>query len=361
MESKIKDILSQIESKYKNKNIFPDSSGLWNGKAGEAIIYFILSKYTNNDFYLEKGFDLLDSLTENISGVKTVDFANGLSGIGWGIEWLVQNNFLEADTDDILEEIDDLLYKSVVYASDENISLENGTLGKIAYFIKRHQNINPAKNRYKNICHEECLIILTDEIENKLLGENGIFNADIKIGHSDNLLDIGHSLIFLSEILHLKINEPTVETTLYETIVFTDNLLKSYSNSAWNTSDSIDHQFHIQFLAVSYYIAGCNHNHSYWTKQSRGYLEKFSESFPNAKQLTLIGNLRQLTIYSLLYTLFPAPNYEAKIINILESQIKDNLQFQLDKDMNYLLPALLNLSKTPITGLSELICSTDIK
>lgn len=35
-----------------------------------------------------------------------VDFCSGLSGVGWGVEYLIQNKFVDADSDELLEDID---------------------------------------------------------------------------------------------------------------------------------------------------------------------------------------------------------------------------------------------------------------
>src|SRR5215475_16042885 len=93
-----------------------DDYSLYKGKTGLCICYFLLFDISKDDSHLIKARNLLDELSGNIGNVKGLGFADGLAGIGWGIEWLVQNNYVDANTDEILEDLDDELYRSVVYS-----------------------------------------------------------------------------------------------------------------------------------------------------------------------------------------------------------------------------------------------------
>ena len=65
------------------------------------------------------------------------DIENGLSGIGLAIEFLIQNNFVEGDPDEVLEEVDNKVFK---YLNEENINsfdLTNGLTGYLVYLIAR--------------------------------------------------------------------------------------------------------------------------------------------------------------------------------------------------------------------------------
>ena len=65
-----------------------------------------MSRYTKNNEYEKKAEELIDNVYHVLNSVNlTTDFENGLAGIGWGIEYLAANGFLEADTDEILEEV----------------------------------------------------------------------------------------------------------------------------------------------------------------------------------------------------------------------------------------------------------------
>ena len=68
------------------------------------------------------------------------DFEDGLAGIGWGIEYLVQNKFAEGDTDEILEEIDNKVFKVLNEESLTSFELTNGLTGYLFYLINRLKN-----------------------------------------------------------------------------------------------------------------------------------------------------------------------------------------------------------------------------
>lgn len=81
--------------------------GLLDGKMGIAIAFAHLSRCsTNNEIYYECMSDLLDDILGDIHKGLNYSFKLGLSGIGWGIEYLIQNGFVEGDSVEICEEID---------------------------------------------------------------------------------------------------------------------------------------------------------------------------------------------------------------------------------------------------------------
>jgi len=292
-------ILVALIKNYKDNDQSPDDLGLTNGKTGLGLAYFILSKYTKDQAFADKGFDMFDAVTENIAHINEINFSNGLAGIGWVIEWLVQNNFFEANTDEILEDVDNAIYKALMFAPDNNLSLGNGTLGKLLYFFKRMQSINANVNRFKTITHETCLIVLTDELRDKLMGDNGLLK---KLKENSIPIDfrfLGHLIAFLSDFLNSKINEPTVETILYETIKVVSEILKAGEQN-FKKRETGD----FEFLAVCYFIAGKNHAHQYWQEQARNHIKLLnSVKYMSSTNINLI--IPQLKIYSLTNQYFP--------------------------------------------------------
>lgn len=187
-----------------------DDYSLYDGKTGLSLAYYLLFAKLKDNRYLAKGQSLIEDLSENISQVQTFDMESGLSGIGWGIEWLIQNKFIDANSDEILADIDDELYKTVVYSKSANLSIATGTIGKALYFYTRLCAKNPNTSRYRNICNQECLVLLIDELSDKILNDNkDSIRNEIT---SDNLAirDISQVLLFLSSSHHLKINIETV-------------------------------------------------------------------------------------------------------------------------------------------------------
>ncbi len=147
---------------------FIDNLGLMHGKTGIAIYFFHLAKATGNKIYEDYAGELIDEIYEEISVSTSWDFENGLADVGWGIEYLVQNGFIEADTDEVLTEFDNRLFQALIYNTPREIELLDGLVGLGAYFLKRIQN--PAANYEKipSLTNKQTLIHLIDELGRRI-------------------------------------------------------------------------------------------------------------------------------------------------------------------------------------------------
>ncbi|MDR1201873.1 MAG: hypothetical protein LBL58_09645 [Tannerellaceae bacterium] len=104
------------------------SLGLLDGKMGLIIFFYHYARHTDNIIFEDFADDLLDGLLENIHKELPLTFTSGLSGIAWGIEYLIQNRFIEGDSNEICEELD----KKIISADPrhlEDYSLETGLEG----------------------------------------------------------------------------------------------------------------------------------------------------------------------------------------------------------------------------------------
>lgn len=142
-------------SKYQNlvtclllNGHFIENIGLMHGKTGLAIFFYQLAKQTGNEVFETFAGELIDEMTPVLSVQQPVDFENGLAGIGWGIEYMVQNGFLEADTDEALKSFDKQIFKSFLENPPSTIGLLNGALGTGHYFLMRIKGI---KQKPKNM------------------------------------------------------------------------------------------------------------------------------------------------------------------------------------------------------------------
>ncbi len=145
---------------------FSNNLGLMNGKMGIAIYFFHLARQTNNQIYENYAGELIDEIYEEITANTPVEFENGLAGIGWGIEYLAQNGFIEADTNEILAEFDQALSHELLHHCPENISLLNGIMGWCFYFLMRISGNE--KLGLKEIENKQVLIHSIDLLDQKL-------------------------------------------------------------------------------------------------------------------------------------------------------------------------------------------------
>ncbi len=144
---------------------FIDNIGLMHGKMGVSIFFFHLARQTKNQIYEDYAGELIDEIYEEITANTPLDFENGLAGIGWGIEYLVQNGFIDADTDEVLEEFDNRIFKELIYNTPKEIGLLNGIVGIGAYFLKRIQNLASNEDKITTLTNKQTLIHLIDELE----------------------------------------------------------------------------------------------------------------------------------------------------------------------------------------------------
>ncbi len=87
-------------------------NGLLSGKMGIILFLYRYAKFTNNEHYQEFAGDMLDHVlrtTETISN----DFENGLTGIGWAVNYLLRNNFVEGEANDVLHDVDKKVFSQV--------------------------------------------------------------------------------------------------------------------------------------------------------------------------------------------------------------------------------------------------------
>lgn len=110
--------------------------GLLYGKMGVVILMCRYSRFTGNSLYEDFAGELLDTIYENLNTELPVDFERGLCGIGWSIEYLVQNQFTQGDTREILEEVNQwIMERDPRRITDA--SIEHG-LGGILLYVQYH-------------------------------------------------------------------------------------------------------------------------------------------------------------------------------------------------------------------------------
>jgi len=178
------------------------SMGLYEGKMGAALCCFKQYHITREKIYLNKGKKLLNHIAENIDVIKSFGFSDGLLGIGWGVEWLAQNDYLKLDTNTVLSEVDDEIYRLVLFRKSEELSLANGTLARILYFYKRITHLNKSGNFYRDAVLAECIILCIDELFENVMNYDGTDLENV----SFDVEFLSQVFILVNKILPLRID-----------------------------------------------------------------------------------------------------------------------------------------------------------
>jgi len=202
--------------------------------------------------------DFLEGLASEILISKDYSFNNGLIGFGWLVGFLIDNNFIEGNADEILEDIDDLIYKLTIRdVLNENIEVYQ-LLFYITYYQQRIQ-YNSSAHFYRRFTHIECLKLLLTKVNNYLDQSSLTSNKEI-----EKLTDI---LLKYSYLMRTCIDETLVEQSFYGSI---ERLLSFYEQQG-TKKVNID-----SLLKLS--IAIRQYRHSIWEKRLKKLLESITNS-----------------------------------------------------------------------------------
>ena len=116
------------------KTSFVSSLGLYNGRMGHLLFLAHYTHFSKSPYYNELAEQFIDEICSRIKDDLPINFATGLCGIAWGILYLLQNNFIEGDPNDILYEIDKKIMERDLSRINDP-SFETGLNG-ILYYIQ---------------------------------------------------------------------------------------------------------------------------------------------------------------------------------------------------------------------------------
>ena len=99
--------------------------GLFDGKMGIILSLITYSRKTKHKAIEEVADFLMNQVLNNMTNISPLSFSNGLTGIGWGIEYLIQNGYMPGCGADICSEIDKKLMSCDIRRVGD-FSLEHG-------------------------------------------------------------------------------------------------------------------------------------------------------------------------------------------------------------------------------------------
>lgn len=142
--------------------------GLWNGKMGVAITLLHWAQITRKAEFEGIAIELIDVVYENLSYQQSFSFANGLCGIGCGVEYIVENQFMGGDSDEILLDIDRVILNIINARSIKGMGLKDGICGIGFYLYCRLKRKMQNESKLQTLHNKEYLIYLIDWIEDEL-------------------------------------------------------------------------------------------------------------------------------------------------------------------------------------------------
>ena len=154
----------KIHDVFLNAN-FTNNLGLLGGKIANVIYLLDLAK-SDPDTYgycADFAFELLEEIDANINSHTLIHFKYGLCGIGWGVEFLVKNQYIGLEEDFCLK-FESRIQASLLYGRYSGISIGNGLIGYLLYFISRIESslvIPQSEIMYMN---KKCIINIIDKV-----------------------------------------------------------------------------------------------------------------------------------------------------------------------------------------------------
>jgi hypothetical protein len=252
--------------------------GLLEGRTGISLFFFNYYRLTGKRKY----FDIANGIFESIFGnlnvlAKNFTFIDGLPGVSWFVEYLAQNNYIENNTDEILEEFCETLNKvDICRLSD--VGLMAGLTGIGMHYASRLGNSNFTDRNDSHLKEKHMTLVMVDLLEEALqengnnekndTNQNSILSFNFcDLGIANGLLGI---VLFLCQLTKLNVHTNKLTFVLNGYIEyllcqqkddnsglhFSSNINKSNSTLQWNYGD----------LAVAYtlYQAGITNNNKEW-------------------------------------------------------------------------------------------------
>lgn len=154
----------KISQYLNNQNFANKNQGLLNGNIGISIFLYHLARATHIKEIEIMADNLLDKTISCLSNIHSADFEDGVSGIGWGMEYLIQNRFAEGKIDGIFEDIDTIVFQTLNNTSLNSFEMTNGLIGYQLYLNIRLKNSHDIQSISYRI-NKELLIHLINKLD----------------------------------------------------------------------------------------------------------------------------------------------------------------------------------------------------
>lgn len=206
MEQKLRLIAEKMKTSHSNL-------GLLSGKMGYALFLYQYARHIDSrcEKYADK---YIDEIVEGIQKVNCT-YADGLAGIGTGIEYLVQKGFVDGDTNEILSDFDKIICHIVSFALN-SIDMQTKIVDYGKYYLFRLNNLSNKNQVDSNTKHiKEQLHKIVDLLSNNYIAYEDLYFV---INFLPEIINQGinkrKALIFLNYAVDL------LETMVYEDMFF---------------------------------------------------------------------------------------------------------------------------------------------
>jgi hypothetical protein len=111
-------------------------ASLFHGKLGVAIAFFEYGRFSENKVYTAFADELIDGFLSQVNDRTPFVFSSGLSGIGWGVEYLIQRGFVACDSNQVCADLDALVMRTDLRRV-KDLTVASGMEGVLHYVLMR--------------------------------------------------------------------------------------------------------------------------------------------------------------------------------------------------------------------------------
>lgn len=159
VKNKISSYLADVADLLRRYGCFMTGVGLSNGKTGVALFLYRYSRLFNKPELTEYANEIMLEVMDDISGDIPLEYDYGLSGIGVAISYLINNDYLDRDSEVVLAQFDDLIMNN----QDNSDIADLHTLISVAYYWRARRSSERLEKLVHRI-HSMC--------KNRLIFEN---------------------------------------------------------------------------------------------------------------------------------------------------------------------------------------------
>lgn len=116
----------------------PTARGLFNGMTGIMLVLAHYAKVHKMPVIEHVSDYLMEQITEKITKNDSIYLGDGMAGIGWGIEYLIQNRYMKGCGVELTREIDERIMGVDIRRMTDD-TMENGFIGLFHYVMAHVQ------------------------------------------------------------------------------------------------------------------------------------------------------------------------------------------------------------------------------
>lgn len=107
--------------------------GICNGRMGMAVLFSKYARNTNNPLYQEYAEEIIRMILHNLTFKEDIGLATGLTGVGWGVLYLVNQKMLEESYLDECAKVNEfIMYADIRRLKDTTFT--HGLAGLLHYY-----------------------------------------------------------------------------------------------------------------------------------------------------------------------------------------------------------------------------------